>query len=105
MFIVAGILTSLTFIFTVSFHDYLSEHPATYLLLAEDKLKHLFKAAILKDKEIAKSHNSFLIQANYDSSQAASYRYSASNSIVTPNNNKQFAGFLSLSSNLSPPAA
>ncbi len=102
---IIGILTSLIFVFIVSFHDYLPEHPPHYLLLAEDKLKQLFKSVPVKDKEIVKSHSFFLIQTEYDSSQAAAHRYSASNRIVVPNSNKQFAGSLSLSANLSPPAA
>jgi hypothetical protein len=102
---ITGILTSLIFVFIVSFHDYLPEHPPHYLLLAEDKLKQLFKSVPLKDKEIVKSHSLFLIHTKYDSSQAAAHRHSASNRIVVSNSNKQFAGFLSLSANLSPPAA
>jgi len=102
---IIGILTSLIFIFIVSFHDYLPEHPPHYLLLAEDKLKQLFNSVPVKDKEIVKSHSLFFIQTKYDSSQAAAHRYSASNRIVVPNGNKQFAGFLSLSADLSPPAA
>jgi hypothetical protein len=106
MYVIVCLLTSVIFTFTVSFHDYLPVHPPSYLLLAEDKLKHQYMAgSALKVKENLRPPFFVGMFATCASAQASPYDYSSSMHIVVAGNNQQYGGFLSLAADISPPSA
>ena len=98
IYIIICLLTSIIFALTVSLHDYQPVHPPAYLLLAEDKLKpHYATGRILKGKGD--------IEATCDSTQASSDVPASVSCLIIAGNYQHFKGFLSLATDLSPPAA
>jgi hypothetical protein len=106
MYVIVCLLTSVIFTLTVSFHDYLPVHPPSYLLLAEDKLKHQYMVGSTSKAKGNPMPQLFVgMYATCASAQAPSYDYSSSMYIIVAGNNQQYGGFLSLSADLSPPSS
>ena len=103
MFFIVGLFTSVIFASIVSFHDYLPEHPPAYMLLAEDKLKLQYMAgSALKDLQRYSLHDTY---ATSDSTQAAPHVNASSICILMSGSIQKYQRFLSLFTDLPPPAA
>ena len=104
IFLIVSLFTSVVFASIVSFHDYLPEHPPAYLLLAEDKLKLQYMAGhVLKDLHIYTLLNN--ICATCDSAQVAPSVNASLICILISGSIQKYKRFLSLLTDLPPPAA
>ena len=103
MCFIVCLFTSVIFASTVSFHDYLPEHPPAYMLLAEDKLKLQYMAGrALKDLQ---KYSLLDTCAICDSAQAAPHINASSICILISGSIQKYQRFLSLFTDLPPPAA
>lgn len=97
------VLTSVFFVLTVSFHDYLPEHPPAYVLLAEDKIKYKYTA--LKGGGNAGTLGFIDSDAIRELLRADINEYVFLTGIIGNAGQPKFNGFLSGDADLPPPAA
>ena len=106
MCLISCILTVAIFGLTVSFHDYLPEHPPTFVLPAEDKLKVIYSPqSVPKAGADRVGGGSVYLYSRSDEHQVAPYRGTSQVGTVSKDDIRSPEGGLFPASDSSPPAA